>query len=181
MHLYNKIVLIGMRGCGKSHMGSCIADELNWPKIDMDDEIETLAGKTIPAIIAEEGWDKFRDLEFIIAKKVSKLEKVIISTGGGAITFERNREVLQKNALTVFLFATKEELLNRLKGDTSRPSLKEGKTLAEEISEVWKERGETYFQSADIVFQARDNLAETKIENVAINGEVLGRKIKSVL
>lgn len=170
-----------MRGCGKSHMGSCIADELGWPKVDMDDEIENLAGKTIPAIIQSEGWEKFRDLEHQVAKKVSRLENVIISTGGGAITFERNREVLQKNALTVFLFASYEELLARLEGDTSRPSLKNGKTLREEMAEVWEERGEIYFEAADIVFRARNGLAKNKIDNVEQNGHILGRKIRSVL
>jgi len=181
MHLYTKIVLIGMRGCGKSHMGSCISDELNWPKVDMDDEIEFMAGKTIPTIIKEDGWEKFRDLEHQVAKKVSRLENVVISTGGGAITFERNREVLKKNALTVFLFASQKELVSRLKGDTTRPPLLDGKTIQEEISEVWKERGDTYFKNADIVFRAKENLSENNIDNVELNGKVLARKIRSIL
>lgn len=181
MHLYKKIVLIGMRGCGKSHMGSCISDELGWPKVDMDDEIENIAGKTIPAIIQQEGWESFRKREFQVAQKVSRLDKVVISTGGGAITFDRNREILTKDALVVFLFASHSELLSRLKGDCTRPPLVDGKTIEEEIAEIWKERGKIYFSAADIVFHAQDNLSENNIDNVEMNGAVLARKIKSLL
>lgn len=170
-----------MRGSGKSHFGSCLADELGWPKIDMDDEIQAIAGKTIPAIIETEGWESFRDQEFEVAKKVSNLEKVVISTGGGAVTFERNREVLQKNALVVFLFASFEDLVKRLSGDKTRPALKDGKSLSEEISEVWKERGEIYFDFSDIVFRAHELLPQQRRRNVELNAKILAKKIKNYL
>ncbi len=178
---YKRIVLIGMRGSGKSHFSSCLAESLGWAKIDMDDEIELMAGKTIPAIIKDNGWEKFRDLEYQVTKKVSRLEKVIISTGGGAVTFERNRELLKPESLKIFLFASLKELLSRLENDTTRPALKEGKTLKEEMTEVWKERGDIYFDFADIVFHAKDGLSENNRENVEINAEVLVRKIQKIL
>lgn len=181
MNQYKKIVLVGMRGSGKSHFGSCLADELGWPKIDMDDEIEDISGKTIPAIIETEGWEKFRDREFFIAEKVSHLQNVVISTGGGAITFERNRKLLKKDALIIFLFASFEDLVERLKNDTTRPSLKNGKSLSEEIEVIWKERGETYFNFADIVFRPHEILKNEQRRNVELNAKILVKKIKEFL
>lgn len=181
MSEYKRIVLVGMRGSGKSHFASCIAESLRWPKIDMDDEIEFIAGKSCAKIIKDDGWDRFRELEYEVAKKVSLLEKVVVSTGGGAITFERNRKVLQNNSLKIFLFASLSDLLSRLKGDKTRPSLTDGKTLKEEILAVWEERKDIYFDFADLVFRAKNSLSKNRKQNVEKNARVLVRKIQTLL
>lgn len=179
--MYKKIILIGMRGSGKSHFGSCLASELKWAKIDMDDEIEKIAHKKVSRIIETQGWDTFRDMEHDVSVQVSNLENVIVSTGGGAITFERNREYLLKDSLVVFLFASFDDLLNRLQGDTGRPSLTEKQSLGEEMKQVWADRKDIYFECADIVFRAQDLGGQNARENVELNAHILADKIKKIL
>lgn len=179
--MIDKIILVGMRGCGKSHFGSCLSDEFGWPKIDTDDEIESSAKRTIGKIVKDEGWESFRNWEYGICKKVSKLKKVIISTGGGLITFERNRKELLKNSLVIFLFTSLPELLSRLDKDTTRPSLTGKSDLQEEMEQIWNERKEIYFSVSDIVFRAKKDLSHEKRKNVELNSQILAKKIREVL
>ncbi len=180
--MIDKIVLIGMRGCGKSHFASCLSNELGWPKIDTDDEIEDRTKKKIGKIVKDDGWESFRDLEFSVCKKTSLLKNVIISTGGGLITFERNRNVLLgENTLVVFLFTDLKELLRRLEKDTTRPSLTGKSDLQEEMEQVWEERKDIYFKYSDIVFRAKNNLSNDKRGNVEKNAKILAQKIKELM
>lgn len=177
-----KIVLIGMRGCGKSHFGSCLSAFLKWPKIDMDDAMEDENGQTIPAMIEAKGWDYFREKEHQMAKKVSELEHVVISTGGGAITFERNQPYLAKDAIVVFLFTPFDELVRRLTKDTNkRPELEKGVGVEAELRKSWAERKDIYFAMADLVFTPKSDMSRNIRKNVEKNAEVLGRKILSML
>ena len=179
--MVRKVVLIGMRGCGKSHFGTCIAKELGWAKIDTDDEIERIEGKTTAWIINNEGWESFRNKEHDVCTKVQKLSNIVISTGGGAITFERNKKALTENALVVFLFASFKDLSKRLKGDTTRPSLTKQSHIEEEIKQVWKERKDIYFSESHIVFRAKEGLHRERRKNVEYNAKILVQKIKEHL
>jgi shikimate kinase len=180
MKKFKNIVIIGMRGSGKSHFGSCLSQEFGFPKIDTDEEIETITQKTIPAIIKTEGWESFRKKEEQVIQRACKIENSIISTGGGAILSQKNQEQIKKDSLIIFLFASLDELLERLENDSSRPPLTSEASLKDEITKVWKERGEIYFSLADIVFRAQENLSESKRKNVEINAKILANKIKQL-
>jgi len=181
---FNKIVLIGMRGCGKSHFASCLAKELKWRKIDTDDEIVKKAGAEISEIVESHGWNTFRDLEHDICTEVSTHANVIISTGGGAITFERNRKILQENSLVVFLFVEFHKLCERLEkraSKTKRPALKNKINIPDEIKQIWEERADIYFDTANIIFKAKDDLSKNAKINVEKNAKILAKKIKKLL
>ena len=62
-HLKTPIVLVGLRGAGKTTVGRLLAEYLGWPFYDSDDEIVRSAGKSISKIFEEEGEPAFRDLE----------------------------------------------------------------------------------------------------------------------
>ncbi len=181
---FNKIVLIGMRGCGKSHFASCLAKELKWRKIDTDDEIVKKSGKEISDIVKSHGWETFRNLEHDICKEVSQKKNVVISTGGGAITFTRNQEVLHKNALVIFLFVDFKTLVLRLKKRESknkRPALINNTSIADEIKQIWEERADIYFDNSDLIFKAKDDLAKNAKMNVEKNAKILAKKVKKLL
>jgi shikimate kinase len=181
---FNKIVLIGMRGCGKSHFASCLAKELKWKKIDTDDEIVKKSGNEISEIVKIHGWNTFRDLEHDICKEVSQKKNVVISTGGGAITFKRNQDILHKNSITVFLFVNFKTLITRLEKRESknkRPSLTNKISISDEIRQIWEERVDIYFDNADIVFKAKDDLSKNAKINVEKNAKILAKKIKKLL
>ncbi len=97
------IVLIGMPGCGKSTIGAALAEHLSRPFVDIDQEIEKAAGKTIPAIFAEDGEAAFRQLETQILRHFGQESGLVIATGGGCVTRKENYDLLHQNGHILWL------------------------------------------------------------------------------
>src|SRR5687767_4298118 len=108
------IVLIGMRGAGKTTVAKKIAEKLGKPFIEMDDLIVEKAQMKIPEIVETHGWDYFRDLESEVANQVATKENIVISAGGGVVTRPGNINALKKNGVIVFLQVSVDELLKRI-------------------------------------------------------------------
>ena len=97
------IVLIGMPGVGKSHIGQKLADELGREFYDMDQLIEAREGKSIPEIFRDYGEEYFRDIECAVCQEMGQMSGAVISTGGGIINREENYYALAENGRLVFL------------------------------------------------------------------------------
>ena len=116
------IILIGFSYTGKSEIGKGVANRLNWNFVDTDDEIVELAGKIIPEIFSQDGEDKFRELERKVLTEACYKEQTVISTGGGAVLSEKNRELMQISGVVVCLEAKPETIYYRLKKDAEESS-----------------------------------------------------------
>jgi len=97
------IILIGMPGCGKSTIGNMIAHTLNRSFVDADDKIIELAQKSIPQIFAEDGEEIFREWETKALDELGKQSGLVIATGGGCVTKERNYNLLHQNGSIIWL------------------------------------------------------------------------------
>ena len=97
------IVLIGMPGCGKSTIAAILAQKLGRTSVDADVEIEKLAGKSIPEIFSEDGEDTFRNKETQVLAELGKRSQLIIATGGGCVTRQRNYHLLHQNSCIFWL------------------------------------------------------------------------------
>ena len=97
------IVLIGMPGCGKTSIGSELAKKMNRDFADTDDLITETAGKGIPAIIAQDGEDVFRNFETDALRALCKRSGLVIATGGGIVTQPENRNIIRQNGTIVYL------------------------------------------------------------------------------
>ena len=97
------IALVGMAGCGKSTIGRHLAKETGKEYVDADAEIEQLAGKSIPEIFAQDGEEEFRRLETEVLTQLGKRSGLIIATGGGCVTRERNFPLLHQNSRIIWL------------------------------------------------------------------------------
>lgn len=97
------IVLIGMPGCGKSTIGALLAERLHRKIVDADAEIIRLAGKTIPEIFAQDGEVVFRDWETKALAQLGKQSGLVIATGGGCVTKQRNYPLLHQNGSIFWL------------------------------------------------------------------------------
>lgn len=91
------IVLIGMPGSGKTTIGGLLGRITGRPVCEIDKMIAQTAGKSIPAIFAEDGEDAFRQLEHDAVCQAGKNGGGIIVTGGGVVTREENYEPLHQN------------------------------------------------------------------------------------
>lgn len=97
------IVLVGMPGCGKSTLGKRLATELGRKFVDLDEEIVSRAGCTIPEIFAAEGEDGFRQKESAVVADVCRESSLVIATGGGVVTRAENLPLLSQNGRVIFL------------------------------------------------------------------------------
>ena len=97
------VVLIGMPGCGKSTIGNLLARKLGRKFVDADEEIIQLAGKSIPEIFAQDGEDAFRQWESDALAHLGKQSGLVIATGGGCVTRQRNYPALHQNGSIVWL------------------------------------------------------------------------------
>lgn len=102
-HQMKNIVLIGMPGCGKSTIGTLLAEKLGRTLADADEKIISLAGKSIPDIFAQDGEPTFRDWETKALAELGKQSGLVIATGGGCVTQKRNYPLLHQNGHLVWL------------------------------------------------------------------------------
>lgn len=102
-HQMKNIVLIGMPGCGKSTIGTLLAEKLGRTLADADEKIISLAGKSIPGIFAQDGEPTFRDWETQALTELGKQSGLVIATGGGCVTQKRNYPLLHQNGYLVWL------------------------------------------------------------------------------
>jgi len=143
-------VLIGYRGTGKSEVGALLAKRLGRAYIGMDAAIVKRAGMSIPEIVEKHGWPHFRDLETAEARELAGQDNLVIDTGGGVIERPENIEVLQKNALIVWLKASAATIVARIEGGAERPALTAGKSFTEEVAEVLERRTPLYQSAANV-------------------------------
>ncbi len=97
------IVLVGMPGCGKTTIGTALAEHYGRKLVDIDALIVEKAGMTIPEIFALQGETGFRKIEADVAEEVGKEKELVISTGGGVIVTPENHDALRQNATVVFI------------------------------------------------------------------------------
>lgn len=119
------IVLIGFMGSGKSTVGRELHQRLGYPLVDMDQVIEQRAGKPITAIFAEDGEEKFREMETLLLEELLDPgpTRRIISTGGGVVERQANRALLRQLGYVVWLHAPTAVILDRTAKNRDRPLL----------------------------------------------------------
>ncbi len=114
------LVLVGLPGSGKSAVGRRLAARHDARFIDLDETIETAAGERVAAIFAAEGEVGFRARERAAVAALgppspgSEVRRVI-ATGGGAIVDPRNRWLLYRGRIVIWLDGAPEALAQRLR------------------------------------------------------------------
>jgi shikimate kinase len=121
---------------------------LNRQVVSLDEEIVHAAGRSIPQIVEEQGWDGFRNLEEAICCRESLRKDLIIDCGGGVVERQANCAVLRENGIVFWLKAQPTTIVGRIGKDTQRPSLTGTKSFTEEVAEVLERRTPLYRQIA---------------------------------
>ena len=160
------IVLIGMRGSGKSTVAKLLAKKLAKHFYDMDSLLVKKVGMALPEFVNKYDWELFRDKESEIADEISSMADAVIATGGGVILRQKNVDALKKNGTFVFLKTSVEQMLKRIGNAKNRPSLTSKKSLKEEIEQVWKERKSLYEQAADVTIDTDNKTLDEIIEEI---------------
>ena len=159
------LVMVGMMGAGKSAIGRRLGERLGLPFIDADAEIEAAAGKTISEIFAEHGEAYFRDGERRVMNRLLAQGPQVLATGGGAFMNDETRARIEAAGISVWLKASLEILLARVKKRNNRPLLKEDPEAT--LHQLIEVRYPVYAR-ADITVESRD------VPHEVIVNEILG-------
>lgn len=115
------IILAGFMGTGKSTVGKLVAERLGMHFADTDATIESLDGRSIAVIFAEDGEIAFRRIESTVCLRIVRLPERVIAVGGGALLDKYTRSVLESEGLIICLTADIDEIIERVGDDPSRP------------------------------------------------------------
>lgn len=158
-----RIILTGFMGTGKTVIGRLVADQLGWPFVDTDLEIERQSGRRIAEIFREDGEAAFRHLEKLALQDSLRRNHVVIATGGGAIVDAENRSRMKQDSWLVCLDAPPEQIYQRLREADDRPLLKVPDPLAE-IRRLLAERRPFYEEAHDVIETAHKDETEVAQE-----------------
>ena len=162
----DNIVLIGFMGSGKTSVGQLLAQTLGYTFADTDQLIEEGESMTIQEIFAQNGEGYFRQMETLIMEEVSEtMDHTVLSVGGGLPVTPNNHKYLKKCGKVIYLKVNEQTVINRLKGDTSRPLLS-GEDATEMIYKLLALRDPIYRKLADQVIETDDLSVEDIVEKV---------------
>jgi shikimate kinase len=141
-----RVVLVGLRGSGKTAVAQVLGAQLGWEVIDTDTEVERRLGPIWELFAAGREAEFRREEQRQVANALER-SPAVIATGGGAVVAEATRSAL-RDELCVWLWADPEVLVTRTRG-SQRPPL----TALDELDEVWlllTQRWRAYAEVADI-------------------------------
>ena len=150
--LAENLSLIGFMGSGKSTVGPLVALSLGMTFIELDMEVERMAGSKIPDIFEKHGEPFFRRLEARALGRVLRGRGRVLSCGGGVILSRTNVNLLRRKSLVILLRISPETALSRLEGCLERPLVAEGGR--ERIIRLYREREDLYLEAAHHVVLA---------------------------
>ena len=158
-------------GTGKTTVGQLIAQRLNRKFIDIDQWIEDRAGKSVAAIFAEDGEDRFRTWEAEVCEALSEPQSLIIATGGWTLGPQQNREAMQRGGCVIGLWVEPETILSRLADQTDRPLLA-GDNRVAKLRDLLKTREDVYRSLAWQIDTTKMDIAEVMLHVMALYGSV---------
>lgn len=156
----NNIILCGFMGSGKTTVGMELAKIMGRKFVDTDEMIEKEQGIAIKAIFTVHGEDYFRDLEFECCKSVCDLKNCVVSTGGGALTFQRNVDAIRQGGKIVFLDADFDVICQRIGNSKTRPLFQD----REKARQLYDERKAKYMSAADYVIDGNMSARKTAMQ-----------------
>lgn len=157
------IVLVGMMGCGKSHIAHLMGKAFDLDVYDSDALIEEQQGMDISEIFESKGEAFFRDLEAETVCSLLSTKNCVISTGGGALMRMETLKAVDEKSVAIWINTDIDVLLNRLDGDDSRPLLT-NEDARKKLLSLLEERLPLYAQAH--LYAENNGEAETVIHEI---------------
>jgi shikimate kinase len=136
-------------GSGKTAVGRQLARALGVPFYDSDAEVERRTGVDIPFIFEKEGEAGFRAREREAIEALTRLEPIVLATGGGVVLLPENRRHLAERGCVVYLATSVPQQAERVRHGRNRPLLEQG-DVAGRLSALMDVRSPLYSEIADL-------------------------------
>jgi shikimate kinase len=166
-----RIILVGFMGAGKTTLGRKLAETLNIPFFDSDQEIEKESQMKIKDLFEQHGELFFREKEKEFIQSLFMKTNFVLATGGGLPCYNNQMNELNVLGTTVYLNNSVEIIIQRLLNDNQhRPLIKDltEKELSEYISAKMKDREPTYLRSK-LVLQESDQQVDALISQLGFH------------
>ena len=158
------VVLVGMMGAGKTSVGRRLAGMLGVPFRDADVEIESAAGCTINDIFERYGEPAFRSGERKVIARLLTDPPHVLAAGGGAFVDEETRQRIKEHAVSIWLRAPLDLLIQRVLRKDTRPLLRNTDSKAT-LERLLREREPIYAQ-ADIVIESDEGPHDVVVKRI---------------
>jgi shikimate kinase len=173
----SNIALIGFMAVGKSAVGKLLAERTGKTFVEIDSLIEDKARKPVNLIFREEGEIAFREYEIEIIKQIFLRKKLVLACGGGVVLNRINIDRLKQESVLVWLTASVESILERLKQTRDTRPLISGQDRENKVRSLLIFRQPFYERASDIqvdttnltVEQVTDSI-QAKLKEYADNG-----------
>ena len=172
------IVLVGLMGAGKSTVGRRLAAAIDLPFVDADAEIEKAAGMSISDIFEVCGEADFRSGERRVIRRLLSGPPHVLATGGGAFMNRETRNLIKERAISVWLRADLDLIVERATRRNTRPLLRQGDPR-EILAKLMDERDPIYAE-ADITIESIDGPHSRTVEAVAAAVETFAARLEAL-
>lgn len=160
------IALVGLMGVGKTTIGRRLATRLGRRFVDADEAVAEAAGRSVPDIFADFGEAAFRDGERkVIARLIEEAQPLVLALGGGAFVDPETRALLKEKALTVWLKADLDTLMDRVGRKPGQRPLLDDPDPRAVMARLMAAREPAYAQ-ADIAVESERGSHDLTVEKV---------------
>jgi 3-dehydroquinate synthase len=176
-----KIVLTGFMGTGKTSVGKELCRKLGYRFVDSDTMIEEREGIPISLIFKKKGEDYFRKVEMEVIEKISRMENIVVATGGGVIKNKKNVERLGRRGSIIWLKADPKIILKRVMLEGGKRPLLEVEEPLQEINRLLTERLPLYAQAdatVDTNYITPEEAAQEIVERLGLDSPVVTVDLK---
>ena len=164
---------MGLPGSGKSTIGRQLARRLDLRFFDSDFVIERRTGCSILKFFEREGEQAFRDLEQEVIDELTLNNGCVLSTGGGAILRQANRDKLNQRCQVIYLHSAPEQVFRRIRHDQNRPLLQVPDPQAR-LKELYELRDPLYREAAHFVVETGRPTVSTLVNMIVMQLELAG-------
>jgi XRE family aerobic/anaerobic benzoate catabolism transcriptional regulator len=155
-----RVALIGLRGAGKSTLGSRLADETNIPFIELDGEIEKDTGMPLAEIFALYGQSGYRAIEKrTLERALNESARAVVSVGGGVVSEKETYDYLLANCYTVWIKAQPDEHMSRVIAQGDFRAMAGSDQAMEDLRRILAAR-EPLYRKADLVLDTSGHSVE---------------------
>ena len=175
--LKRPVFSVGFMGAGKTSVARRLARQCHVASVDMYTYLERREGKKVKAIFAESGEEGFRALETDVLGELAAKEPLLVSCGGGVVTREENRAILERAGFVVHLKVSADEAAGRISDTSTRPLFQN----LDAARERCEERGPLYERVADATVDTAGKSVPAiarEVQNVLVKEGVLCQQRK---
>jgi XRE family aerobic/anaerobic benzoate catabolism transcriptional regulator len=155
-----RVALIGLRGAGKSTLGSRWSQQTNLSFVELDREIEKDTRIPLAEIFSLYGQSGYRAIEKRTLERVLReSDRLVLSVGGGVVSEKETFDYLLSHCYTVWIRAQPEEHMSRVMAQGDFRAMKGNNQAMDDLRRILEAR-EPLYRKADMCLDTSGLSAE---------------------